>query len=111
MGELFSDVGIAGHAGNLARAESAHNREGTEPPPDRSNAPAPPPRCAQGPCCPKWVACAVALWDDVFDVYAIGEFDQTHLYIVGLCQTTSSGHHAFKPRLIGGDERSIATVC
>jgi hypothetical protein len=56
-------------------------------------------------------ACSVALLDDVFDVYAIGEFDQTHLYIIGFCQTTGRGHHAFKPRLIGGDERSIATVC
>jgi hypothetical protein len=26
---------------------------------------------------------AIVLWHDVFDVHAIGEFDQTHLYVAG----------------------------
>jgi hypothetical protein len=48
-------------------------------------------------------------WHDVFDVYAIGEFDQTHFYVVGLCQITGSGHHAFQPRKIGSDQRRVVT--
>ena len=54
--------------------------------------------------------CDRALWQDVFDVDAIGEFDQPHFYIAGFCQITGSGHHAFQPLKIGGDQRRVVTV-
>ena len=54
------------------------------------------------------VACS-GLRRDVLNVHAIGEFDQTHFYVAGLGQLTGSGHHAFKPRLIGGDQRRVVT--
>jgi hypothetical protein len=51
-----------------------------------------------------------ALWHDVFDIHAVGEFDQTHFYVAGFCQITGSRHHAFQPRRVGGYQRRIATV-
>jgi hypothetical protein len=49
-------------------------------------------------------------WQDVFDIGAVGEFDQTHFYVAGCCQITSSRQHAFQPRSIGGDQRRIAAA-
>ena len=47
--ELFSDVGIAWHCGSLAPPRARQQVAGTEPPPDRNNAPAALPRGRQAP--------------------------------------------------------------
>jgi hypothetical protein len=45
----------------------------------------------RGLLAPNGGACSVALWDDVFDVYAIGEFDQTHLILLAFARLRAAG--------------------
>jgi hypothetical protein len=61
---------------------------------------------------PQCVSLGSELWHEVFDVHAIGEFDQAEFYVVGFCQVTGSGYHAFQPGKIGigSDQWHLVTV-
>jgi hypothetical protein len=50
------------------------------------------------------------LRQDVFDIHAIGEFDQTDFDVASCCQITSGRQYACQPCKIGGNQRRIVAA-